>query len=350
VYSFPLLNKPQTPYFDKVSFPDFYFVKKTFSVLPVIIIIIFIQSCERPTESTGDPGIPPAVPTGLIIFYASDGEITIDWRNNSEPDVKGYNVYRRTASTELVNIGFTQSSFFFDDSLYYDTTYYYRVSAVSIWNRESDLSDEVSAAPINRFSPRRPLWVQINARNWEGEKSVFLNWWRNEESDVAGYNIYRSTNPSFISDSSSFIGFTSSINFADTFQLSLYTNYYYKIKAVDKGGLLSEDSETKQDFILDIPEIIFPQDNSEVNFFTDFLILALDIPAAYRITVQTNPFFDEIWNSTIETNVINDTLKIRFNPPYLETGRIYYWRVSTYSGNSQDPNSISGLFSFILKN
>lgn len=324
-------------------------MKKTFAAITIFILFI-TSGCERPTETTGDPGIPPAVPTGLIIFYASDGEITLDWRNNSEPEVKGYNVYRRTDSTELINIGFTSSSFFFDDSLYYDTTYYYRVTAVSIWDKESDFSEEVFAIPINRFNPQKPVGVQINARNWIGEKSVFLNWLRNEESDVAGYNIYRETTPEFFTDSSTLIGFSSNTNFNDTLQITLYTNYYYKIKAVDNGGLLSENSDTKSDLVFDIPELIFPQNNSEINYFDDFIIKAIDVPAAYRICVQTNQFFGEIWNTTIETSIVNDTLKIRFNPPSLQLGRTYYWRVSTFSGNSQDPNSISELHTFVIKN
>jgi hypothetical protein len=325
-------------------------VKKLFITALSILLLILSEGCERPTEVTGDPGIPPAVPTGLRIFYASDGEISIEWRRNPEPDVRGYNIYRRTDTTGLINIGFTSGSFFFDDSLEYDITYHYRISAVSVWNRESDLSDEVSAVPVNRFRPRRPQGIQINARNWTGEKSVFLNWLRNDESDVAGYNIYRGTGPSFISDSTSLVGFTNNINYSDTFQLSLYTNYYYRIKAIDRGGLLSDDSDLRNDIILEIPEVIFPQNNIATNFFSDFILMAIDVPAAYRIGVQTNRFFGEIWSTTVETNTVNDTLRIRFNPSSIQAGRTYYWRVSTYSGNSQDPNSVSELYTFIITN
>src|SRR4030066_425336 len=205
-----------------------------FKIISVIFLLsIIFCGCDRKTEFVDDPGIPPAVPVGLRIYYASDGEIGIDWNSNSEPDVKGYNIYRRTEFTEPVKVAFINDNYFFDDSLEYDTTYYYKITAVNLWDRESDFSSEVSGKPENRYNPEKPLGVRINARNWEGEISVYLFWFQNEESDVNGYNIYRSTSPGFTSDSSNLIGFTNSANFSDTTSLNFYTNYYYKIRAKD---------------------------------------------------------------------------------------------------------------------
>jgi len=316
---------------------------KIISVIFLLSIIFF--GCDRTNEIIEDPGIPPAVPTGLRIFYASDGEIIIDWRSNSEPDVKGYNIYRRTEFTEPVKIAFINDNFFYDDSLDYDTTYYYKITAVNLWDKESDFTNEVSAKPENRFNPQKPLGVRINARNWEGEISVYIYWLLNEESDVDGYNIYRGSSPGFTPDSSNFAGFTSTANFSDTTSLNLYANYYYKIRAKDKGGLLSSASDEVNDLIFEIPEVIFPPDSSTVEFFEEFIIKTIDVPAKYRIGLQTNKFFGEIWSTTVSSTIVNDTLKINFNPPSLQVNKTYYWRIATYSANSSDPNSISKLFS-----
>jgi fibronectin type 3 domain-containing protein len=296
-----------------------------------------------------DPGIPPAVPTGLRVFYASDGEIVIEWRGNSEPDVKGYNIYRRTDSTESVQVAYVKDDFFFDDSLSYDTTYYYKITAVNLWDRESDFSAEISAKPENRYNPLRPIGLRINARNWEGEVSVFLNWLKGEESDIEGYNIYRDIVPGFTPDNSNLIGFSPTANFSDTTSLNFYQNYFYKILAKDKGGLLSSPSDEVNDLILEIPEVIFPPDNATVEFFEEFIIEAIDIPATYRIGLQTNKFFGEIWSRTVSTSITNDTIKIIFDPPALQVNKVYYWRIATYSGNSSDPNSISKIFSVIFR-
>jgi len=305
--------------------------------------------CDRKTEMIEDPGIPPAVPTGLRFFFASDGEIAIEWNFSAEPDVKGYNIYRRTDSTESFKIAYVNDSFFFDDSLSYNITYFYRITAVNLWNKESDFSVEISAKPENRYSPKRPIGLRINARNWEGEISVFVNWLKNEESDVEGYNIYRGLSPGFTPDSTNLIGFSGSANFSDTNSLSFYQNYFYKIRAKDNGGLLSNASEEVNDLIFEIPEVIFPSDNSIVEFFEEFIIKTVDVPATYRIGLQTNKFFGEIWSRTVSTSVTNDTLNINFNPPSLQVNKAYYWRIATYSGNSSDPNSISQIFSVTFK-
>jgi len=327
------------------------FIMKMFKLTFFIFFAsIIFWGCDRGTEMIEDPGIPPAVPTGLRVFYASDGEIVIEWRSNSEPDIKGYNIYRRTDTTETQKIAYVNDSFFFDDSLSYDTTYYYKITAVNLWDRESDFSGEVSAKPENRYIPQRPIGLNINARNWEGELSVFMNWLRNEESDVTGYNIYRSISPGFSADSINLVGFSGTANFSDTTSLNFYQNYFYKIRAKDRGGLLSNPSEEVNDLILEIPEVIFPPDSSMVEFFDEFIIKTIDVPATYRIGLQTNKFFGEIWSRTVSTSIINDTLKINFNPPSLQVNKIYYWRLAVYSGNSTDPNSISRIFSVTFTN
>jgi hypothetical protein len=307
-------------------------------------------SCDRQTDtSVSNNDIPPSVPSSLNVYSASDGEVIIEWKANEESDVKGYNIYRRTDHTESIKTDFTDNNFYFDDSLYYDTTYYYKITAVDFENRESNFTSEVSAVPLNRFRPSIPLSIRINARNWLDETSIYLNWQRNYETDVAGYNIYRSISTPFNTDSNSFVDFTPTTNFTDTMGLSFYTTYYYKIKAVDKGSLLSDESSEVKDFILQIPEVIFPEDNSEVNFFNEFILKAVKVPASYRIVLQTNMFFGEIWSTEVETSIVEDTLRIPFDPPSLSINRTYYWRIVTYSGNSSEPNSVSDLFKFILK-
>lgn len=315
----------------------------------LLLSLLLYNGCQRPTETVDDSNIPPAVPTGLYVYYASDGEITIDWQSSSERDIKGYNIYRKTDSTESKKIDYTTDSYYFDDSLDYNVTYYYKITSVNIWDEESGFTNEVFATPINRYNPLKPLGLQINARNWEGRISIYLEWSQGYESDIKGYNIYRSTSPTFIADSSNLIGFTNEINFSDTLNINLYTMYYYKIRAVDKGNLMSAESNGVNDLVLEIPEVIYPTDNSTVQPFNQFLIKAIHVPATYRIGILTNQYFDEVWSTSIQTNITDDTLKIDFTASPLEFNKTYYWRIATYSGNSQDPNSISKLFTIRFK-
>ncbi len=323
---------------------------KRIKIVSVLLLSLLVYNgCERPTETVDDSKIPPAVPTGLYVYYASDGEVTIDWHSTNESDVKGYNIYRRTDSAESIKIDYTSDSYFFDDSLDYKVTYYYKITSVNIWNTESAFSSEVSATPINRYKPLKPLGLQINARNWEGDILIFIEWAQGYESDIIGYNIYRNTSPGFISDSSNLVGFTNRNSFSDILNINLYINYYYKIRAIDKGNLISDESSEVNDLVLEIPDVLYPKDNSTVKPFNQFLIKAIQVPATYRIGLQTNQYFDEVWSTSVETGITDDTLKIDFTPSTLELNKTYYWRVATYSGNSQNPNSISKLYSVIFK-
>lgn len=311
-------------------------------------IILMFWGCERPTDSgPGDSGIPPAVPLSLRVYFAYDGEILIVWSENREPGLSHYNIYRKEEDTDYQKIASTKNNYFFDDSLSYFSTYYYRVSAVDIWGRESEKSSEVSAKPENLYNPKKPVGLTINARNWEGQKSIYLSWIRNPESDVAGYVIHRSESPDFMPDSSNQIKFTPQINFSDTNNLELYKTYYYKIIAVDHGNLISAPSDEVNDQIFDMPVLIHPENNMTLPYFREFILMAVNAPATYKIIVQRNQYFDEFWTTEFSTNIIADTLKVLFNPGFLEPNKTYYWRTATYSISSE-PNSISPISSFTV--
>ncbi len=321
-------------------------------ILPYLIISILlaVSGCERPVGvDQTDNGIPPGVPTGLTVTYASDGLVLLEWNNNAENDLKGYFIYRSPDGNDYSKLDSTSNNYYFDDTLSYNKTYYYKISSEDIWYRESMPSDSVKAEPINRYNPDPPRSIAINARNWEGKKSVYLSWTPGTDVDISHFNIYKGTSPGFNADSSNIIGSTQSDNFSDTLTLSLYTKYYYKVEAVDKGGLFSTPSAEVKDEIYGIPEVIFPEDNSETGYFGNFVIKSLDVPADYKIIVQDNEYFGEFWSTEFSSDKTGDTLSVNFNPTYLYQNVIYYWRVATFSHGNSSPNSISKLYKFIIK-
>ena len=48
-----------------------------------------------PQVQTGGTELPPASPTGLVAT-AGDGAVSLNWVDNGEPDLAGYNVHRGT--------------------------------------------------------------------------------------------------------------------------------------------------------------------------------------------------------------------------------------------------------------
>ena len=78
------------------------------------------------------------------------GQVSLDWADNTEGDLAGYNVYRGTTaggSYAKVNISLVTSSAYTDPGLTNWTTYYYVVRAVDTAAQESGNSSEVAATP-----------------------------------------------------------------------------------------------------------------------------------------------------------------------------------------------------------
>lgn len=314
----------------------------------IIILSLSVISCERLTEtSIADDCLPPAVPVGLRIVFGYDGEVGLEWNANNEADIRGYNVYRRENKTVSILIAFTTDSYFFDDSLNYDSQYYYKISAVDLAGKESAATSEILAEPENIYSPVPPRFPLINARNWENNLSIYLSWEKSFESDVEKYFVFRSEEQGFIADTNSFIGESTQNYFNDTIDLKLDTKYFYKIEAIDKGGLISPASEEVNDEIYQTASLIFPEDSAEVGYFDFFKIKTINKPAAYRISVMTNPYFGEYWAAEFYSQATDDTISVRFNPDYVDVNVNYYLRIAVYSVSEQ-PNSISNLYNFII--
>ena len=315
-----------------------------------ILLAIIFAGCERltiPVEENNK--VPPAVPSGLSVYYSSDGLIILRWNKNKDVDILGYNIYRRINKTSFDFMEFTTNNYFYDDSLNYSDTYYYKISAVNTSHNESFTTDSVSARPINNYKPSQPRDLSINARNRQGILSVFLIWQPGYEYDIKQYNIYRGNAEDFEVSGSSYVGTSNTFFYEDKLNLQTGHTYFYKVTAVDKGELVSTPSESVNDIIYNVPELISPADNSILDYLPVFKIKTLPYPAIYKIVVQSNEYSNEIWSSTIQSDIINDTLNIDFYYYGIEYGAAYYWRVLTYSPNGSDANSISNLSSFRIK-
>jgi len=172
----------------------------------------------------------PAIPKNLRIFGQ---QITIDiyWSPNGDPDIAGYNLYRRTSSESLftrMNINLLTDTFYFDTDVWGDKIYYYKISSVDIDDHESQFSQVDSGRLIPPATPQ-------NFVVGPGKNYIYLDWSPNTEEDLAGYNIYcrRENDPGF-----------SKLNdtvYTKTFFIDSVGGSYY-IKAVDFTNAESQPS------------------------------------------------------------------------------------------------------------
>ncbi len=100
-------------------------------------------------HGTGDV-TPPAAPTGLTADLDSI-HVALDWDDNTEEDLQGYNIYRSTTSgsgyTKL-NSSVVASSYYTDNTGDGGETYYYVVNAVDTsWNESDDSNEESATIP-----------------------------------------------------------------------------------------------------------------------------------------------------------------------------------------------------------
>lgn len=111
-----------------------------------------IQSSPTPNTTplgSGGDVTPPAPPTGLVAT-PGDGTVSLDWVDNDESDLDGYNVLRATSSGgpyDQLNGAPEATSAWLDSTVVNGTSYYYVITAVDTSGNESGTSDEVSATP-----------------------------------------------------------------------------------------------------------------------------------------------------------------------------------------------------------
>ncbi|MFH0793842.1 MAG: MBL fold metallo-hydrolase [bacterium] len=107
-----------------------------------------VNGTNFPLSGGGDI-TPPAAPTGLAAV-GGDATVSLDWNDNTEPDLAGYNVKRSTTSGgpyTQINGALVTSSAYNDNTVTNGTTYFYVVTAVDTSSNESGNSNEASATP-----------------------------------------------------------------------------------------------------------------------------------------------------------------------------------------------------------
>jgi predicted phage tail protein len=196
---------------------------------------------------------PTLVTTGKEI---SEDAITISWQppaaniDGSTPvNLLGYNVYRmdeaqNETSQTPVNSAPVSGTEYVDKNFKFGSTYRYVVRAVSLGTEgaqvESLNSNSLSVSPRDIFKPSAPTKISIAPSL--GRISIFFL--TNPEPDVAGYNIYRTTDPTL--PKGSWTKLNSALLTRTTYQdekVESGRKYYYYLTAVDQAGNVSDPSE-----------------------------------------------------------------------------------------------------------
>ena len=193
----------------------------------------------------------------LINYEVKEDAITLTWEppaaniDNSTPvNLLGFNVYRLDQSQSVpgptpINSAVVSGTSYADKSFKFGSDYRYLVRAVSLGTGglqvESLNSNVLTVSPRDTFPPSAPSTPSV-APAASGRLSIFFA--ANPETDIAGYNIFRSTDPNLPKEN--WLKLNPALLTRTSFQddkVESGKKYYYFIKAVDTAGNVSEPSE-----------------------------------------------------------------------------------------------------------
>jgi hypothetical protein len=186
----------------------------------------------------------------------NDALVTISWL--PVKDAVQYNIYRGDHAEFETNIYHllttTTKSELTDKYLSPGQEYFYRIAAVTSRLNQGIVSEtlavttdaEGNSPPAPIGSSDTGLVTLPETAHGDNLDHLYLIWGQNIESDLSHYELYRSETKGFTPDFNNFVAQIKSgsyrvVTFEDS-GLKGFTQYYYRVRAVDKAGHLGEMS------------------------------------------------------------------------------------------------------------
>ncbi len=210
-------------YFEEREFSPYYHTPQD------IITNYSMPYCAEVIKSSGALlltaiQIPSDVKNYFIYDVGNGSSLSLSWAPNTETDLAAYKIYVGLTSGNYYQSFMTTDTTFIINNLTEGTKYYIAVSAIDSDENESFLNER-NIIPYS--IPLAPSNFVVKPTN----QLINMNWDKNKELDLAGYNIYRSE---------SLTGSYLRIN-NTTYVDSFYQDnsvlagqfYYYFIRAID---------------------------------------------------------------------------------------------------------------------
>lgn len=208
-----------------------------------------------------EPAAKVANPPANVTEQESETAVTLSWEApvtnvdaSSPVNLLGYNVYRvdqakPEADPKPLNKEPITATHYDDKTFKFGEKYTYFVRSVSLGTEakpvESFESNSVAATPLDTYPPAPPDFSPPNAL--AGRIALF--WSANSEPDIAGYLLYRSTDPN---SPKPWTQLTSEVytktTFTDT-NVETGKTYYYYVIAIDTAGNKSRPSNVVSDTV-----------------------------------------------------------------------------------------------------
>ncbi|HEX8071376.1 MAG TPA: hypothetical protein VF546_15580 [Pyrinomonadaceae bacterium] len=215
---------------------------------------LLIEPAARVSQPPELTGVALPAETAVVVRWQPP-RANVD--GSTPVNLLGYNVYRTDrAQTEPgqtpLNESLVSDTEFADQTFRFGEEYVYLVRAVSLGTNgaqvESLNSNAQSITPKDTFAPAAPTSITVAAA--PGKLTLSLFWPANPERDVAGYNIYRATDPNLPKER--WQKLNRALHERTTYQddaVDAGTRYYYYLTAVDAAGNTSPPSEVVSEVV-----------------------------------------------------------------------------------------------------
>jgi len=199
---------PQETYTDELS-PSLELQSPTSNLSYAVSVLNSYGRSAGLSNQVQIPSAPTLAPPQNVAAHLSANGVELTWNAvPPSPEIPGvkyeYRVYRRDAATnhdavagELPVSGASNPSFV-DSGFEWEKTYDYRVTVATVVDRpdgpeqvEGDDTSSVRVVAHNIFPPATPTGLQAVFSGPGQKPFIDLIWAGNNESDLAGYNVYR---------------------------------------------------------------------------------------------------------------------------------------------------------------
>ena len=198
---------------------------------------------------------PPATPT-KIICKADTGKIIIQWQPNTEPDLQGYLVYRTVNKNDAAKFLLLNKEPI-KKNTYIDilpkeakNKFFYKVVAIDTSSNRSNYSLFAVTSMPDIIPPKKPVIKTATVV----DNHIRIEWFPDFNSDLAGYNIYRSAKNDTTNQNKklNINPIANDVNlFTDIFAKQ-GIEYVYSVEAFDTSGNHSDLSDS---FSMTIPKV-----------------------------------------------------------------------------------------------
>lgn len=140
---------------------------------PEWVACVFELVCGGGSDTTA-----PNAPNNFTGSATVIGSISLDWYNNTESDLAGYNIYRSINSGSgfsKLNSSLVTYSNYADSSVAANTTYYYRVTAQDNSGNESSNSTQISVTSLDAPPANNVLLNGVAKTGLSGAKDSEIN-------------------------------------------------------------------------------------------------------------------------------------------------------------------------------